>query len=221
MLESERLEISQYFLNRYITLLDEKLIFTRRKSLAAIFLPIFSVILAALLFSLILALIIHYFLASYFLLLIAVDLVIFQIALGLVTKIIIDWYFHVYLITNRKFLDISYKPLFYHRIKDMPLDQVRCLEVVVRKKGILKEILNIGDVVFNLDMLTHHDIFTLVDISNPHKIGVSLGDSLNGIISVRNTTSTNEPVQLQMSRISEKTIYKFRKPVFTAYTFGG
>ncbi len=96
----------------------------------------------------------------------------------LVVKIFVDWYFHVYTITSKKILELSYKPFFTESINDVLLDQVRCTEIVVRQRGLLNHILDKGDIIITFDMPTHEDEFHFIDIVSPHEASKILGDLL-------------------------------------------
>lgn len=218
---SGKLFLSNSSFGRFITLSDEKLIFARRKSLTVKILPLIFTIFSAAIFSLISSLLLKIFLPVNYILLLAVNILILQLTISLVVKIFIDWYFRLFIITNRKLLDISYHPFFSHRIKDMPLDQVRCLEIGVRKQGILREIMDIGDVTFKLDMLTHHDTFTISDISAPHKVGIKLGDTLNTIISSRSNPAAADSSAVQLlTKSQNKTIFK-ASDTYSNYSYLG
>lgn len=104
-------------------------------------------------------------------------------ALSLITttvcaKIIVDWYFHLYVVTDRKILEVCYSPLFADRVSDVLLDQVRCTEVDVRKNSMLKEILNMGDIIITFDRPTHQQECVLADVKDAEKIGIFLGNVL-------------------------------------------
>lgn len=113
---------------------------------------------------------------------------ILTISLSTITKVIVDWYYHLYVVTNRKILEIYYDPLFSHTISDVLLDQVRCTEIDVRIKGIINEILDKGDIIVTFDRPTHTEEFAFTNLKNPREIGQILGDAfaINSITQAQN-----------------------------------
>jgi len=98
-------------------------------------------------------------------------------SLSLVTRLIVNWYYHLYVVTNRKIMEICYAPLFFHTVNDVLLDQVRCTEIDVKIRGIINEILDKGDVVITFDRPTHEEEFVFTNLRNPKEIGHILGDA--------------------------------------------
>lgn len=94
-------------------------------------------------------------------------------------KIIVDWYFHIYIITNRKILEVMYKPFYSEVVDDVMLDMVRCTEIAVKVNGILNHILNKGDISICFDMPTHQDHFIFSNVSSPHKMGILVSKLLS------------------------------------------
>ena len=94
-----------------------------------------------------------------------------SVALSFITKNIIDWYFHMYILTTRKMLEIRYTPLSSYIMNDVLLDKVNCTEIDFRTKGIVNELLDIGDVVITFDRPTSQEEFVLRDIKSCHKLG--------------------------------------------------
>jgi hypothetical protein len=99
--------------------------------------------------------------------------------LTLIAKICIDWFFHLYLVTNRRILEIAYKPFFSQDVNDVLLDQVRCTEIDVKIHGYIHGLWDIGDIIITFDRPTHQQEFILHDIKSPRKIGTLLGELLN------------------------------------------
>lgn len=85
-----------------------------------------------------------------------------------------DWYFHLYILTNRKILEVWYAPLYSHVMNDVLLDQVNCTQVDFRRSGFLNEMLDMGDVVLTFDRPTHQEEFIFKDVSKSYKLGVFL-----------------------------------------------
>src|SRR5260221_2223375 len=137
--------------------------------------------------------------------------------ISLVAKFFVDWYFHIYIITNRKILEVCYKPLFSKVISTVPLDQVRCLEVNAQTNGIINTLFDIGHLYCHFDMLTHQDTFIMSHIHAPEKFGVKLADTLNTIISSRVPTQIM-PLPLDTNQTSPEQ----KMPVVASfYAFGG
>lgn len=107
-------------------------------------------------------------------------------------KIIVDWYFHIYILTNRKILEVMYKPFYSEVIEDVLLDQVRCTEIAVKVNGILNHILNKGDISICFDMPTHQDHFMIYNIAAPHATGILISKLLSS--ATINRSMTTNPV---------------------------
>lgn len=105
---------------------------------------------------------------------IASALVILALALALAAKTLIDWAFHVYVVTNKKILEVWYRPLFSETINDVLLDQVRCTEVDVQIHGLIHELLDLGDVTLTFDRPTRQEYFTLRNIHHPRLVAMEL-----------------------------------------------
>ena len=97
----------------------------------------------------------------------------------LTTKVIADWYFHLYIVTSQKILEVSHIPLFSCSVYDILLRQVRCTEIDVSQDGVLQEILNIGDVTITFDRPTHQEMFIFRSIKDPQVIGRYLNNALD------------------------------------------
>lgn len=103
------------------------------------------------------------------------------VTFAVIATILVKWYYHLYIITTHKILEVRYLPPFYHSVNDVLLDQVRCTEIDVKTSGILNELLNIGNITLTFDRPTHQEEFVLADISNPDAIGMHLGDMLDAM----------------------------------------
>lgn len=95
---------------------------------------------------------------------------------SLLTRTIVDWYLHMYIITTRKILEVCYTPFFSHWVNQILLDQVRCTEVDINTNGLVNQIFNKGHVCLTFDRPTHEEEFTLTDIANPRQTGTYLTD---------------------------------------------
>ncbi len=124
--------------------------------------------------------------------------------IGIISKLIIDWYGHLYVVTTHKILDIHCVPFFSHKVSEVLLNQVRCTEVDIRMKGMLNHLLDKGDIVITFDRPTHQDGFVIADIKSPMLVGTALLDSFNKIRYVQNQKefwirNKEEPRRLQFS----------------------
>lgn len=105
--------------------------------------------------------------------------IIVVMTLSLVTKLLVDWYFHIYLVTNRRILEIVYRPFFSQDVNDVLLDQVRCTEIDIQIRGYVHGLIDVGDIIITFDRPTHQQEFVLHDIKSPRKNGTLLGHLLN------------------------------------------
>jgi hypothetical protein len=149
----------------FLTLGGEELLLVQRKHSFVVILPILFTSV-----SLALYLIGTYFFTIHTLssipLFIITTLLGISIFLSLLTKIIIDWYYHLYILTNRKILEIRYTPLASHVVNDVMLDKVDCTEIDLRVNGFVHELVGMGDVVITFDRPTHEEEFILKDIQH-------------------------------------------------------
>ncbi len=102
------------------------------------------------------------------------SLLLCMFALMFTVKVLADWYFHFYVITDRKIAEVCYLPLSTHYVNEVMLDRVKCTEVDVRTEGLLHQLLNIGSVTVTFDRPTHEDAFMFWYIGNAQEIGSRL-----------------------------------------------
>lgn len=95
-----------------------------------------------------------------------------------ITKICIDWYFHIYLITTHKLMEIFYSPFFLYKTNTILLDQVRCTEIDEGKQGILEEVFDFGNITLTFDRPTHSEEFVLQRVGDPTHIAITLRNFL-------------------------------------------
>lgn len=98
---------------------------------------------------------------------------------SLIIKMVVDWYFHIYIVTTRKILEVCHTPLAASCVNEVLLDKVRCTEVDVNVNGIINEFIDIGDVILTFDRPTHQEEFMLENIKNPRNVGLFLSDVLD------------------------------------------
>lgn len=99
-----------------------------------------------------------------------------------ISKAVIDWYFHIYIVTNRKILEIKCIPFFSDTIDDVFLDQVRTTEVDTAIPNFIHELLDIGSVTVAFDRPSHDEVYTLSNIKNPRETANLLADSLENLM---------------------------------------
>lgn len=157
---------------------QEKILLRRRAHWFPLFLSIFFTILFSLLFiSLIFFIFLQVFPENN--LLITLNLVILLYTLTIISKLIADWYCHFYLLTNRRVLEVNYKPLFTSSINNVILNQVKSTEIDIEKKGFINQLLDIGNVMITFDRPTHQEEFCFMNIKNPTSVGFLLADVLD------------------------------------------
>lgn len=97
-------------------------------------------------------------------------------------KQIIDWYYHLYIITSRKITEVVCAPFFSDAINDVILDQVRITEIDVKITNAIGEFLDVGDIIITFDRPSHETVFTIKSIKDPTKVGAYLSDELESIM---------------------------------------
>jgi hypothetical protein len=105
-------------------------------------------------------------------------LLLISIALSLCTKTIVDWYFHMYILTNRKILELRYTPLTSYIVNDVMLDRVNCTEVDLMSAGFFNELIDMGDICITFDRPTRREEFVLKDIQGSHELATYLTQQL-------------------------------------------
>lgn len=164
--------------NAFLTTSGERLLITTRQHWIALIWPLVVTVLVA---SALIILTAFAFLWTIHspTMFISITLLIVLVGLNLATKLIIDWYFHLYVITNRKIIKAQYSPLFSHVVNEIMLDQVRCTEIDIQMGGFINELIDVGNVEITFDRPTHQEEFVLSNIKNPKKVGIFLGDMLD------------------------------------------
>lgn len=170
----------------FLTLPDEQLIIAERRHVMVIFSEIVTVLFLGTAMSAVSSVIFLFYVHSPPVF-IAVLMVILCGCISLAVKTIIDWYLHLYIVTNKKILEIYYSPLFFYKITGVQLNQVRCTEIDEKKRGILNEILDVGDVVLTFDRPTHQEEFLIRDVRNPRQIALTLSNMFANLEPDNNT----------------------------------
>lgn len=169
------------FLQSILNLPGEEILVAKRKHWETLIAPIFATVFLSLIF-LFSAFYVFVYTIPAPLLLLSSLVAIVLLDMTLITRYLVDWYFHMYVVTNRKILEICYTPMFSHNICDVLLDQVRCTEIDVRINGIVNEILNKGNIIVSFDRPTHQEEFIFTDIQDPREVGHMLGHAFASIV---------------------------------------
>lgn len=173
MEREERNMIDQGKWDKFLTLDGEQLLLVKRRHPFVIFFPILLITFVICMIVLSAAVLFTTFFPAPSLF-ITTGLLLISILLTFITKSIMDWYFHLYILTTRKVLEVWYAPLYAHVMNDVLLDQVNCTQVDFRRNGFFNELLDIGDVVLTFDRPTHQEEFVFKDVSKCYKLGVFL-----------------------------------------------
>lgn len=159
--------------SRFVTLPGEEIILVQRKHPLVFILPV-SVALIFGIISLIGSVFLLPLVSPYSYLLISGILAVLMFISTVIIKSIIDWYFNFYIATNRKIIEVSYRPLSSREVNEVLLDQVRCTEIDSRVGGVINEFLDIGDVIVTFDRPTHQEEFIFESVPDPKKIETHL-----------------------------------------------
>lgn len=125
---------------------------------------------------------------------------------SIIAKNLADWYYHIYMVTTKRILEVSCAPLFFHSINDVALDQVRVTEIDVKIRGFVNELLEMGDVIIEFDRPSHEKMFTISSIKDPSTTGALIANSLKLMME-------QSPVWFQ-PRSHTSDLYKFTEDVF-------
>lgn len=156
----------------------EKILLRKRQHWFTLFISILASMLIGLMLMLLNYSIFSLVLHNYGLLL-TFTLIIFLSISTVIAKLIADWHCHFYLLTNRRVLEVSYKPLFANHINNVLLNQVKSTEIDIEKKGFINQILDIGNVMITFDRPTHQEEFCFINIQDPRSVGFLLADVLD------------------------------------------
>lgn len=189
---------------RFVTLPGERLIVGKRQHWFVLVAPLFITFLFSLL---VISLAAFFFLGN------AADPTLFVITLflivisatSIISKLIADWYYHLYIVTTKRILEVSCAPLFSHSINDVLLDQVRITEVDVKIKGFINELLDMGDVLIEFDRPSHDKMFIIANIKDPSNTGLILANTVKLMMQ-------SSPVWFQ-PRNHAAELYKFTEDV--------
>lgn len=157
----------------FITLNGEKLILAQRKHWIITLSPIISTIFTALvLIGALYAGVFIYF--SSLILFIAASLLVITVAISRIVNIIIGWYCHLYIVTNRRLMEIYHIPFLSYNVNELLLDQVRVAEVDIAVGTMFNELIGKGDVIIQLDLYVRQHTFILSDVAEPRKTAMFL-----------------------------------------------
>ncbi len=164
------------FAKKFLTLQDEHLIFSTRQHWSVLFpaitLNVFLVVGVSVFVSLS-----SMIAPIYFFSFMLIALIVLSISLEIFIKNLAEWFFHFYIVTNRKIVEVAYRPMYSKVIYEVLLDQVRCTEVDVKASGLSNEIMNVGTVLMTFDRPTNEKIFTIENIKDPRRAAMHLADS--------------------------------------------
>jgi uncharacterized membrane protein YdbT with pleckstrin-like domain len=75
----------------------------------------------------------------------------------------LNWYFNIYIITNKRLVDLDFFSVFFHKVSQATLDKVQ--DVEFEKKGILQNFFDYGDV--QIETAGEISNFCFENIPNP------------------------------------------------------
>lgn len=202
------IEITEKDCQNFINLAGEQIQVIKRQHPFILAVSIFSVFSTSFLI-LILGSLLSIFLRSVTMALIFSSFIIIT-SLSFLPKAFLDWYYHLYVITSRKILEIRCVPFFSDQIDDVFLDQIRTTEIDAHIPDFLHELLDMGDVTIAFDRPSHDEVYTLSNIRCPREVASLLGKEFE-------EEMTHSPVWFKpaetpfVARISED-IYPAMKP---------
>ncbi|HSW48027.1 MAG TPA: hypothetical protein VLG67_03000 [Candidatus Saccharimonadales bacterium] len=163
--------------SNFLNLEKEELLLVKRRHYYVLIFPIFLSIFVLSIFNVALFVVFVRMMNSFPLFIVTLLLSI-SILISLISYTIVNWYFHLYILTNRKILEVWYTPLSAHAINDIFLDSVKCTEVDTNSTGFIHELMDMGDLRLTFDRPTHQEEFLLKDIKNYDEIGKFLTQKL-------------------------------------------
>lgn len=166
-------------LNTFLTFPDETLLMAKRQHWIVLLPPLLFLFLIGS-FLAILSILLFSFLLSFHLHTVILLLILSSIFTFFITKTTVEWFFHIYVVTNRKILEFSYVPLSHFMVNDVILDQVRCTEIDVQADGIINDLLDIGTISICFDRPTHQEEFHITRIHQARETASFLACELIG-----------------------------------------
>ncbi len=167
--------------SHFVTFGDEKIILAARQHKFLLVLPVAVIGLVAFVSS---VLLLTLYSGGFFSVQVFITLTMLLIVLmnAAVIKLVSDWYYHFYVVTSRKIVEVSCNPLFSRVISGILLEQVRITEVDVEVNGMVNDILNMGHVIIDFDRMAHEERFILLNIEHPHETSRLLAHSFELIM---------------------------------------
>jgi len=163
--------------NVFLTLKDEKLLLVKRSHPLVLFMPMLVIGCLTIFFISSAYVVFQDFFVSPSLFFVT-TLLLLSISMSVITKSIIDWYFHVYILTTRKLIERKYSPLTSFIANDILLDRVNCTEIDLINNGFFNEIIDNGDILITFDRPTRQEEFILKDIKGSHELVTYLTQKL-------------------------------------------
>lgn len=161
----------------FLTLEGEKLLLVKRSHPFVVILPSIALFVLTLLLLIILFFFLIVLTSAVQLFLVS-SLVIISLFFTFLMKCILDWHFHLYILTTRKILEVWYTPLYSYIVNDVLLDSVNCTQIDIQRNGLFEELLDMGDIVITFDRPTHQDEFVLRNIKQCYQLSTYLTKSL-------------------------------------------
>lgn len=177
----DRVQITLPARGGFLSLPGERLIFFKRQHWIVVLLPLVSIFVAVL-SSIIVSYVLFILLIPQIFLFFTFTVLVLAVLMVVLIKVLTEWYFHLYVITTKKIIELSYRPLSSDTINDVLLSQVRCTEVDVRTNGFIHELFDIGDIAVTFDRPTHQEEFIFNDIKNPREMGIFLMNTLDFVM---------------------------------------
>lgn len=175
------IELTREEISPHLSFPEEKLVIAKRQHPIVFLGPIiFSILISVAVIVFIYVISLNVFRSP--IVFIGLSLLILIILIGLITKTVVDFYFHFYIVTDRQILEVIAVPFYKDRIFDVLLDQVRTTEIDSKIPSVLHEILDMGDVVIGFDRPSHEQQFVLTNIKAPRETELVLSKQLESIM---------------------------------------
>lgn len=170
-----RCDLKDRFAKKFLTLEDEHLVYSTRQHWSRL-MPVFTVNILLILLIAFFTVFSSFMMPFYSLSFLILGIIVLTISMEILIKQLVEWYFHFYIVTNRKIIEVAYRPMYSKVIYEVLLDQVRCTEVDVQGNGVINEIFNVGTVLITFDRPTNEKIFSIKNIKRPRTVAMHLGD---------------------------------------------
>lgn len=172
-------QLGEEEVSAFLTIPGERLVWASRKHSIGVLISIGITMIGLISLIAILFAVFSYFELSWPVFLLT-GMIVSILGLSLSLKTIVDWYCHIYIVTNFKILEVSSSPMFSHKSHEVLLSQVRVSEINVVIHNFMEELCNVGSITVEFDRLAHIEVLEITGVRGAREVGSILSTALEG-----------------------------------------